>query len=769
MDKRYDHQQHEKDIYQLWQKQDVFNPDNPEQPAQRLTKDQQKKADSFCILMPPPNANDPLHVGHALFVAVEDVLTRYHRMKGDDTLWLPGTDHAGIETQFVFEKKLAKKDQTRFDFDRQTLYQMIWDYVQENSDVAVNQLQCLGASADWSRFKFMLDEDIVKMVKQTFFDFDQQDLIYRDLRLVNYCPHCGTGFSDLEVEHEEVKGQLYYLKYGPLTVATTRPETMFADVAVAVHPEDERYQKYLGQTIKVETPAGELELPVIADEAVDPEFGTGALKITPAHDFTDYEIWQRHKEEINHSQPMQPVIDYKGHMLAAAGPYEGQYLLKARKNLVKDLAELGLLLKTDQNYHHQLSQCYRCATTIEPLPLPQFFIKVKPLVEKVLAALDKKELEIIGAGHDKILRHWLENLHDWNISRQIVWGIRLPVWYEATSNPQLQLTFLDEEGKTVTGTAEELLDNFSGEYSLKTIQQGLQELRAPLDAEYVISPTPPAENYLQETDTFDTWFSSAQWPFTTLKTQPPTKHEQTDFERFYPTDIMETGYDILPFWVMRMLMVSLFQTKQVPFKKVYLHGLIRDAQGQKMSKSKGNVINPLAVIDQYGADALRMALVIRSSPGLDKAVGTKDFKAMRNLTNKIWNASRYLILSQNFEDQVKNDAPGDVDFYEQLKKLQAEITKELTELKIGLVAEKLYNQFWHWFCDEQIEKAKSGQISQEALLTGLSSFLKMLHPYLPFITEAVWQELQKEELLEIDGQNNHQLLALSAWNQQSPS
>ncbi len=764
MDKRYDHQQHEQQTYQMWHDAAVFNPDNPEQPAQRLTNQSKHKPKSFCILMPPPNANDPLHIGHALFVALEDILTRYHRMKGDDTLWLPGTDHAGIETQYVFEKKLAKKDQTRFDFDRETLYQMIWSYVQEKSDVAVNQLKKLGASADWSRFKFMLDKDIVELVNQTFSELHEQDLVYRDLKLINYCPHCGTGFSDLEVKHREVQGKLYYLKYGPLTVATTRPETMFADVAVAVHPDDERYQTYLGQTLKVETPAGSLKLKVIADEAVDPEFGTGALKITPAHDFTDYEIWQRHQKDINHPQPMKPVIDYRGHMLAAAGPYEGQYLLKARKNLIKDLAGSGLLVKTDDQYHHQLSQCYRCNTTIEPLPLPQFFIKVKSLAERSLETLTRNEVKVFGAGHDKILRHWLENLHDWNISRQIVWGIRLPVWYKLDENPKLHLSFLDKKGQAVTGLVENLLGTYGGEYRLKTIKNGLQTLRAPLGAKYVISPTAPGENYLQETDTYDTWFSSAQWPFTTLKTQNQSvSQKQTDFERFYPTNVMETGYDILPFWVMRMLMISLFKTGQAPFKKVYLHGLIRDRQGQKMSKSKGNVINPLEIIDQYGADALRMALVIRSTPGLDKAVGKEDFKAMRNLTNKIWNASRYLILSQNFSDQVKSNASGDKAFYQQLAQLQNTVTQELDQLKIGLVAEKLYNEFWHWFCDEKIEEAKSGQLSQKALLIGLSAFLKMLHPYIPYVTESIWQELQREKLLEIDGQNNHQLLALTRW------
>ena len=369
--------------------------------------------------MPPPNANDPLHIGHAMFVTIEDILTRYHRMLGDDTLWLPGTDHAGIETQFVFEKKLKAKKQSRFDFNREDLYQMIWDYVQENSDVAVDQLKKLGASADWSRFKFMLDKNIVEIVTQTFKELADNDLIYRDMRLVNYCTHCGTGFSELEINHVERKAPLYYLKYGPFTLATTRPETKFGDTAVAVHPNDERYQQYVGHEIEVEGLTGKFKLKVIADEYVDPEFGTGVVKITPAHDFNDFEVWQRHQDEI---PGLKQVIDYRGHMTEIAGPYEDMYLAKARKQIVKDLQEKGLLVKIDENYQHSIGTCYRCGTVIEPLPLPQFFIKVKPLTKKVLAALDKGEVKIHGAGHDKILRHWLENLKDWNISRQIVAG-----------------------------------------------------------------------------------------------------------------------------------------------------------------------------------------------------------------------------------------------------------------------------------------------------------------------------------------------------------
>ena len=742
MDKRYNHQDHEQKIYKLWEKADAFNPDNENQPAKKTANPK-----PFCILMPPPNASDPLHVGHTMFVTIEDILTRYHRMLGDDTLWLPGTDHAGIETQFVFEKKLNKENKSRFDFDRETLYQMIWDDVQKNSNIVIEQSKQLGASPDWSRFKFMLDEDMVKIVTQTLQELTDQGLVYRDVRLVNYCTNCGTGFSELEVVHKQRKAPLYYMKYGPFTLATTRPETKFGDTAVAVHPDDERYQKHIGQEVEVEGLHGNFKLKVIADEYVDPEFGTGVVKITPAHDFNDFEVWQRHQDEI--PGPKQ-VIDYRGHMTDLAGPYEGMYLAKARKEVVKDLKEKNLLVKIDENYQHSIGTCYRCGTVIEPLPLPQFFIKVKSMTAKALEALDKGEVKVHGAGHDKILRHWLENLKDWNISRQIVWGIRMPVWY-STDNPDIHVVFL-AKGERIEGSLSDLLDRYEGKYSLKEISTGLQELRAPIDAKYTISPTSPGENYLQETDTFDTWFSSSQWPFTTLMTNQPN-----DFDRFYPTQVLETSYDILMFWVMRMIMMGINKTGKVPFNHVYLHGLIRDEKGLKMSKSKGNVVNPLEIVDQYGADALRMALIIRSSAGLDRSVGEGDFKAGRNLTNKLWNATRFILMS----DKKETTGSDDKAYLEKLDSVTKTVTKQLNDFKIGLAAETLHNEFWHWFCDECIEKSKAGEISQTALIKGLTAFLKLFHPFIPFVTETIWQTLQKEKFIE--DMDNHQLLALSSW------
>ncbi len=746
MKKRFNHQKHEENISQLWESSNCYNPDKLKTTTNK----------SFSIIMPPPNANDPLHIGHAMFITLEDILIRYHRMLGDDTVWIPGTDHAGIETQFVFEKKLKKKKQSRFNFDRETLYQKIWDYVQDNSDVAINQMKKLGASADWSRFKFTLDKDIVSDVLKTFEKLNRDQLIYRDYRLVNYCPKCGTAFSNLEVKHVEKKSPLYYLKYGPIIVATTRPETQFGDVAVAVHPEDKRYDKYIGQTIVVKTIDKELKLKIIADEFVDPEFGTGAVKITPYHDFNDYEVWQRHKEEL----PKPPIaINFAGRMTQTAPKrYQGLKAHIAREKLVKDLKQQNLIEKIDQKYINKLSTCYRCKNALEPLPLPQFYIKVKPLVEKTIEALDNKKTVVYGSGHDKILRHWLENLEDWNISRQIVWGIRMPVWYDISvkNNKNINVSFINPKNKKIiNGTIENLLKD----YSISIIKKGLQELRAPINAKYVVSmdcPQPNKKNnWLQETDTFDTWFSSSQWPVVTLK-----NNKKHDFERFYPTSVMETGYDILPFWVMRMMMLGLYLTNQVPFKNVYLHGLIRDQKGQKMSKSKGNVINPLEISQQYGADALRMALVIRSSAGLDKSVGIQDFKAMRNLGNKIWNAARFIIMLRE-KNQKKQPAKQSKNkkFEHKLNQVVKQISQQLNKFQIGLAAETCYNEFWHWFCDQCIEESKDNKISADNILKGLTTFLKLLHPFVPFVTEAVWQELYKENLVK------DKLLITSKWPQ----
>jgi valyl-tRNA synthetase len=682
MDKQYKSNEYESKIYQEWEKSDAFKP--------------AAKGKPYCIIMPPPNANDPLHVGHAMFVAVEDIFIRYQRMLGKSVLWLPGTDHAGIETQYVFEKKLKKEGKSRFDFDRKTLYQMIWDYVQKNKTTAVEQMKKLGASADWTKLKFTLDKDIVEQVLDTFIKLYKDGLVYKDLKLVNFCTKCGTAFSNLEVWHKEKKECLYYLKYGPFTLATVRPETKFGDTAVAVHPKDKRYQQYIGKEIEAEGLLGKFKIKVIGDEYVDPKFGTGVVKVTPAHDQNDFEAGKRHNLEIKQ------VIGFDGRLNEKTGPYQGLKVLQAREKVVEDLKKKGLMEKIDENYLHSVGVCYRCGTTIEPLPLSQFFIKVKPLTEKVLQALKEKKVKVYGSGHDKILRHWLKNLYDWNISRQIVWGIRMPVWYPTSRKASLGAS-----------------------------------------SDFVVAKKSPGKDYVQETDTFDTWFSSSQWPIITLKSGAL-------FEKFYPTSLMETGYDILPFWVMRMLMMGLYLTGKVPFEKVYLHGLVRDERGQKMSKSKGNVMNPVEVIEKYGADALRMALVMSTTAGQDSAVGEGKIRGMRNLTNKIWNATRYVINMANEKGEEKFEKELENDLKENIKTMK----KRLDELKPGQAAEWIYYWFWHAYCDRYIEISKKGLVGKQAMINALRISLKLLHPFVPFVTEAVWQQLPE---------NKEKLLISSSW------
>ena len=737
MDKTYSAKDNEERMYGIWEKSGAFSPnDAPNAPP-------------FTIIMPPPNANDPLHIGHAMFVTIEDILIRYHRMKGDASVWIPGTDHAGIETQFVFEKKLKKEGKSRFDFDRTTLYQMIWDDVQKNSGIAVSQMKKIGASADWSRFKFTLDPEIVSLVLQTFEKLHREKLVYRDYKLVNYCTRCGTGFSELEVKHEVRKDPMVFIKYGPFTIATVRPETKFRDTALAVHPNDPRYKEHIGKTYEIPGLLGPITMKVVADEDVDPEFGTGIMKVTPAHDFHDYELGKKY------NLPVTPIIDFKGKMdfswfleqpdipekyKLRAQEYHGLHVSKARPLMIQHLKDDGLLVNINEQYEHTVSVCYRCGTLLEPLPLAQFFVKVEPLVSPVLKALDNGDFTIHGAGYDKILKHWLSILKDWNISRQITWGIRQPVLYSTKANPDLEVIFLDKEKVIQSGKIGVLLQTYTAE----EIRQGLQEIRAPIGTDYVVSISSPGDEYIQETDTFDTWFSSGQWPVVTLKT-----NKENDFEQFYPTQVMETAYDILMMWVMRMLMFGIYLTGNVPFKHVYLHGLVRDEKGQKMSKSKGNVINPIDIVDKYGADALRIALVMSTTAGIDSATGENKIRGMRNFTNKIWNAARFIQMKQEETTTDVINPPGDEEFIKHIAQVVSDVTRQLENLKIGLAAETVYNEFWHYFCDEAIEKSKTGEISLAVLSEGLRTFLKLLHPFVPFVTEAVWEKLphQSEPLL----------------------
>jgi valyl-tRNA synthetase len=574
---------------------------------------------------------------------------------------------------------------------------MIWNYVAKNKSTMENQLKTLGASCDWSRNKFTLDPEIIKIVYRTFNKLYDDGLIYRGERIVNFCPKCGTAYSQLEVNSKEQDDNLYYLDYGSLTIATTRPETIFADVAVAVNPKDKRYQKLIGKMAKL--PLVNRDLPIISDNLVDISFGTGALKITPGHDSVDFEIGQKH------GLPTITVIDEKGRMINTPEKYLGMKAETAREEVIKDLQKAKLIKKVEK-LHHVVGLCYRHATPIEPLLSQQWFIKVAPLTKPAIAAIKKNKVKFAAKKFEKIALHWLKNLRDWNISRQIVWGIRIPAW------------------KCVNCHNWEITD---GVIPNKCSKCGSEKL-------------------VQDNDTFDTWFSSGQWPLASLEASPFAR----DFKTFYPTSVMETAYDILPFWVIRMIMLGLYATKEVPFKEVVIHGLVRDREGKKISKSKGNVIDPMDMIEKYGADALRMSLVWGALIENDICLSEDNVRAMRNFTNKVWNAARFV---KEFDKENKKNT----EFQTRIKTIAKEATEHLEKYRLNLVIEFLYSEFWHWFCDEAIEQAKLGKIGDGELKWGLETFLKLLHPFMPFVTETIWGELKSLRKYP------EQLLITSSW------
>lgn len=707
MDKIYNHKEVEEKIYKSWEESGSFAPEiNPE-------------GKPFTIILPPPNANAPLHLGHAMYT-VEDILVRYHRMLGDASLWVPGADHAGFETQFVFEKQLQKNDKSRFDYSREELYKLIWDFAQNNRPVMEDQLRRLGFSLDWSRKKFTLDSDVVSVVYETFKKLYDEGLIYRDLKLVNYCTKDGTSFSDLEVKHVEQKDPLYYMKYGPFVLATVRPETKFGDTGIAVHPNDKRYKDYIGQEIEFEGLTGKVKLKVVGDSAVDPEFGTGVVKVTPAHDMTDFEIGKRH------NLPMKQVIGFDGKLTDLAGKYKGLKVKEAREVVVKDLMDKGLIEKIDESYTHTVGTCYKCGRVLEPLPMEQWFVKVRPLAEKGIDTIKKKNVKFVPRRFEKTAVDWLTNFHDWNISRQLVWGIRIPAWK------------CENNHWTVTkGEAPEKCANCT------------------------------SKNLKQDSDTFDTWFSSGQWPYATLKTT-----KEGDFEKFYPTSIMETGYDILPWWVVRMIMLGIFSTEKAPFEIVYLHGLVRDSKGAKMSKSKGNVINPIEMMDKYSADALRMALIFSSAAGNDQSISEEKIKGMRNFANKLWNIGRYFYvqdLMKNFQEISIADfkvlkeegllTETMVQAYDEVIKLADDATKDIEKFNLNFAAERVYEFTWHKFADLYLELFKKNIEEQKTqdyfnqLLSLYIQLLKLLHPFMPFITEEIFGKLS----------GNNRLLITQKW------
>jgi valyl-tRNA synthetase len=728
MEPKFDHQQWEKKIYQLWQSRSAFSPKKSDQPP-------------FSIVLPPPNANASLHLGHAMFV-VEDLLIRYHRMLGQPTVWFPGTDHAGIETQFVYEKWLNKQGKSRFDFDRQTLFDNIWQFVEDNRGLILEQLKELGFSLDWSREKYTFSPQVEKLVISVFQKLYRDHLAYRDYRLVNYCTHCGTSFSNLEVIYIDQNDPLYYLKYGPFVLATVRPETKFGDTALAVHPDDRRYQQWIGREIEAQGLIGPFKLKIIADEAVDPQFGTGVVKVTPAHDFTDFEIGQRHRLKIHQ------VIGFDGRLNYRAGPYAGLTVRQAREKTTQDLQKRGLIVKIDKKYQHRIGVCYRCQRVIEPLPLTQWFVKTSTMVRLAQKAVKTKETVIIPNRYEKIFNQWANNFKDWNISRQIVWGFRIPVWYDADLNPNLTITFLDSQKKVVNGR----LDQLRKQYSLGTIKQGLQKIIAPLKANYTVSQTSPGPNFLQDTDTFDTWFSSSLWPL--ICTGYP---KGPDFKNYYPTDVLDTGADILPFWVMRMMIMDKYLTGQSPFRTVYLHSIVVDKHGRKMSKSKGNVINPLELVGQFGADALRMSLLIGSSAGNPISLSAEKVKGYRNFANKIWNIGRFLWLNRPARSRIPDYSPSlpgltkeDKKIVQDLDQLLTVTDRSLKRYRFSQAGEAIYEFVWHRLADQYLESIKSRLEAKD--LAALSTInhvyqtcLKLLHPFMPFVTEAVWQQLSGQQ------------------------
>ena len=738
MEKNYSSTDEDK-TYKLWEESGAFTP--------RI--DKTKKP--YSIILPLPNANDPMHMGHALFT-IEDILVRYHRMLGDPTLWLPGGDHAGIETQFVFEKNLKKENKSRFDFDRETLYQKIWDFVEKNRILNMYQMKKLGFSMDWSRYHYSLEPAIIKNVSTVFKKLYNDGLVYRDEKIVNYCTFCGTAFSNLEVDHKNVDSHLWYIKYGLLTVATTRPETMLGDTAVAVNPKDKRYAKLIGT--KIMLPLVNREIPVIGEETIDIKFGTGAVKVTPSHSPEDYDMAKKHGLEFMR------IFDYDGKTNNnVPEKYRGLFPSQVREVVINDLTELGLMEKIE-NYSHEVGHCYRCGRVIEPITAPQWYVKIDKLAKPAIEAAKKGEVKFFPTRFKKSFIDWMENIRDWNISRQIVWGPRIPAWYCLDCNPNIKINFLDKNKNIISGFYKDL----KNKYDFKEIKNGLQSLVAPVSSDFQIADFRcqkcKGEHTLQETDTFDTWFLSGQWPLNTLGFNPENLEKSSeDFKYFYPTSVLDTLWDILFFWVARMMMFGLYLTGDVPFKTVHLHARCTDSKGQKMSKSKGNVVDPLIMSEKYGTDALRMSLVYGIAPASDFVISEDKIRAQRNFVNKIWNATRFILMKigdLNPSPTLPLTGQGDqdnVNILDKLKKIVKSTTDNLNKYRFGQASEDLYQFFWHDFCDVYIESTKNkGPEVIPVLIEVLVTSLKLLHPFMPFVTETIYQETkevfkQKEKML----------------------
>ena len=696
--KNYNPKDFEDNLYEYWNENGYF----------RANVDKNKEP--YTIMMPPPNVTGNLHMGHALYT-LQDILIRWKRMEGYEALWLPGTDHASISTEAKVVEKITSEGKTKEELGREGFLEEAWEWTRKHGGNINNQLKKLGASCDWTRERFTLDEGLSDAVEEVFIRLYEKDLIYRGDRIINWCPSCSTAISDAEVEHEETEGKIWYIKYpikdedGYITIATTRPETMLGDLAIAVNPDDDRYKDLIGKFAIL--PLVNREIPIIADEYVEMGFGTGAVKITPSHDPNDFEVGERHNLGQCIIMSEDATINENG------GKYSGLDRYDARREIVKDLENMGLL-DSIKDHENSIGHCERCNTVVEPLISKQWFVKMEPLAKPALDAYNEGKLNFVPDRFGKIYVHWLENIRDWCISRQLWWGHRLPVYY-CEDCDEIMVSKTKPEKCTKCGSS----------------------------------------NIYQDPDTLDTWFSSALWPFSTLGWPEETE----DFKYFFPTNVLVTGYDIIFFWVIRMVFSSLEQTGEVPFEDVFLTGLVRDEQGRKMSKSLGNGIDPLEVIDEYGADALRFTLVTGNTPGNDMRFYMERVEANRNFANKLWNATRFVLMNLD-EDIVAKEI--DVNLLEEEDKwilsrmntVIKEITENLEKYEIGIAAQKIYDFIWDEYCDWYIEMVKprlygeneeSKEVAEKVLLSVLENILKLLHPFMPFITEEIWRHLPQRD------------------------
>lgn len=704
----------EQDIYKTWEDSGYFNPD--------LLPDTKNgpRTETWTTIMPPPNANGRLHAGHALDTTLKDIMARFQRMNGKKVLMVPGSDHAGFETQGVYEKELQKQGRSRFGMSNTELYKEIYDFVMDKKQYMEADWKKLGVSCDWSRNTFTLDPSVVSRVQDTFIKMFNDGMIYRGSRIVHWNSKYKTSLSDIETDFIEQTNKFYYFKYGPFTIGTARPETKFGDKYVVMHPDDARYAQYKhGDKITVEWINGPIETTIIKDEVIDMEFGTGVMTITPWHSQVDFDLAQKYNLDI------EQIIDWDGKLLPIAGEFTGMKIAEAREKIVEKLAHKGLVVKIEEDYKHMVRICERTGVVIEPQVKPQWFVKMKPLADMVLQALDDGEFKILTEAHEKIFRHWMSNPVDWNISRQIVWGIQIPAWFKKNND----------------GTEE-----------------------------YVASKDCPGDEWVQDTDTFDTWFSSGQWPLMTLGYPGGD-----DMKYYYPTQLMETGTELIFKWIPRMLMFGKYLTGQVPFRDIYLHGMVLDKHGKKMSKSKGNVISPVDVAEEYGIDALRMALIIGTPIGADTALSLDKINAYKKFANKIWNASRFVL--EKISDLSIEQSPvlddEDKQSVHELHEMIRVVTREMNEYKFSLAGEKLYHYFWHTFADIIIERSKTKileNVSAESAVSAkwvlyihLTTLLRALHPFMPFVTEELWKHVGTVLSKTKDLEKEHKLLIIESW------